>query len=103
MTPRKMKPRPTINEVARRAGVAKTTVSHAISGKRPVAPATRERIFKAMHDFKYSPSPIARRLATSLIVGRGFDLRGVTLGNPWPRLHQKHASNLAQTGLRVNS
>ena len=65
MTPRKTKPRPTINEVARRAGVAKTTVSHAISGKRPVASATRERIFKAMHDLKYSPSPIARRLAGS--------------------------------------
>lgn len=65
MTPRKVKPRPTINEVAKRAGVAKTTVSHAISGKRPVAPATRERIFKAMHDLQYSPSPIARRLAGS--------------------------------------
>ncbi len=65
MTPRKTKPRPTINEVAERAGVAKTTVSHAISGKRPVAPATRERIFKAMRDLQYSPSPIARRLAGS--------------------------------------
>jgi DNA-binding LacI/PurR family transcriptional regulator len=65
VTPRPSKPRPTINEVARRAGVAKTTVSHAISGKRPVAPATRERIFKAMHDLQYSPSPIARRLAGS--------------------------------------
>ena len=65
MTPRKTKPRPTINEVAKRAGVAKTTVSHAISGKRPVAAATRERIFKAMHDLQYSPSPIARRLAGS--------------------------------------
>jgi DNA-binding LacI/PurR family transcriptional regulator len=63
VTPRKTKPRPTINEVARRAGVAKTTVSHAISGNRPVAPATRARIFKAMHDLRYSPSPIARRLA----------------------------------------
>src|SRR5512135_862030 len=65
VTPRKAKPRPTINEVARRAGVAKTTVSHAISGKRPVAPATRERIFKAMDELQYSPSPIARRLAGS--------------------------------------
>ncbi len=65
MPPRKTKPRPTINEVASRAGVAKTTVSHAISGKRPVAPATRERVFKAMRDLRYSPSPIARRLAGS--------------------------------------
>ena len=65
MTARKTKTRPTINEVAKRAGVAKTTVSHAISGKRPVAPATRDRIFKAMRDLQYSPSPIARRLAGS--------------------------------------
>jgi DNA-binding LacI/PurR family transcriptional regulator len=65
VTSRKAKPRPTINEVAQRAGVAKTTVSHAISGKRPVAPATRERIFKAMDELQYSPSPIARRLAGS--------------------------------------
>jgi DNA-binding LacI/PurR family transcriptional regulator len=65
VTSRKAKPRPTINEVARRAGVAKTTVSHAISGKRPVALATRERIFKAMDELQYTPSPIARRLAGS--------------------------------------
>lgn len=66
MTPRKsIKPRPTINEVAQRAGVAKTTVSHAISGKRPVAPETRERIFKAMRELQYAPNPIARRLAGS--------------------------------------
>ena len=59
------KPRSTINEVARRAGVAKTTVSHALSGKRPVAPETRERIFAVMRDLQYSPSPVARRLAGS--------------------------------------
>ena len=43
------------------------------------------------------------RLATSLIVGRGFVLRGVTLGNPGSGLFQEYASNLAQTGLLVNS
>ena len=66
MTPRKViKPRSTITEVAQRAGVAKTTVSHALSGKRPVAPDTRERIFKAMQELQYAPNPIARRLAGS--------------------------------------
>ena len=65
MTPSKLKQRSTINEVAERAGVAKTTVSHALSGKRPVAPETRERIFAAMRELQYSPSPIARRLAGS--------------------------------------
>jgi DNA-binding LacI/PurR family transcriptional regulator len=66
VTPRKIvKPRSTITEVAQRAGVAKTTVSHALSGKRPVAPDTRERIFKAMRELQYAPNPIARRLAGS--------------------------------------
>ena len=37
----------TIADVAERAGVSKTTVSHVLSGKRPVAAATRERIEQA--------------------------------------------------------
>ena len=62
---RKTKQRSTMKEVAERAGVAKTTVSHAISGKRPVAPDTREKIFAAMRDLRFTPNPIARRLAGS--------------------------------------
>lgn len=36
--------RPTILDVAERAGVSKTVVSHALSGKRPVSEETRRRI-----------------------------------------------------------
>lgn len=54
-----------MKEVAERAGVAKTTVSHAISGNRPVAPDTREKIFAAMRELRFTPNPIARRLAGS--------------------------------------
>lgn len=60
---RSRKTRVTIQDVADRAGVAKTTVSHAISGKRPVAPETRNRIFEAMRDLNFKPNPVARRLA----------------------------------------
>ncbi len=63
MTPAKTKSRSTINEVAKRAGVAKTTVSHAISGKRPVSAETRERVFAAMRELQFTPNPVARRLA----------------------------------------
>jgi DNA-binding LacI/PurR family transcriptional regulator len=59
----KTKPRSTIKEVAERAGVAKTTVSHAISGKRPVSAETRERVFAAMRELSFTPNPVARRLA----------------------------------------
>ncbi len=65
MTQPKANPRSTIKEVAELAGVAKTTVSHAISGKRPVAPETRERIYAAMRQLRFKPSLVARRLAGS--------------------------------------
>jgi DNA-binding LacI/PurR family transcriptional regulator len=60
---RPRKKRTTIRDVAERAGVAKTTVSHALSGNRPVAPETRERIFVAMRELNFRPNPVARRLA----------------------------------------
>ena len=55
--------------MAKRAGVTKTTVSHAtlkgvpVSGKRPVAAETRERVLAAMRELNFRPNPIARRLA----------------------------------------
>lgn len=53
----------TIAEVAARAGVTKSTVSHALSGKRPVAPETRQRIEAAIAELGYRPNPVAQRLA----------------------------------------
>jgi DNA-binding LacI/PurR family transcriptional regulator len=46
----------TIADVARQAGVAPSTVSHALSGKRPVAAATRERIVVAARELGYEPN-----------------------------------------------
>lgn len=80
----KTKQRSTINEVAERAGVAKTTVSHAISGKRPVAAETRERIFTAMRDLQFTPNPIAQRLAghrPDHTIGLVLPLASSTLGD----------------------
>jgi DNA-binding LacI/PurR family transcriptional regulator len=53
----------TIEEVAKRAGVTKSTVSHALSGKRPVAPETRRRIEAAIAELGYRPNAVAQRLA----------------------------------------
>jgi DNA-binding LacI/PurR family transcriptional regulator len=80
----KTRQRSTINEVAERAGVAKTTVSHAISGKRPVAAETRQRIFAAMRELQFTPNPIAQRLAgshSSRTVGLVLPLASSTLGD----------------------
>lgn len=55
--------RATIADVAARAGVTKSTVSHALSGKRPVAPETRMRIEQVIAELGYQPNPVAQRLA----------------------------------------
>ena len=52
-----------IRDIARSAGVSSTTVSHAISGKRPVSPATLAKVTAAMEEFGYAPSRSARNLA----------------------------------------
>ena len=52
----------TIADVARQAGVAPSTVSHALSGKRPVAAATRERIITAARELGYEPNATAGNL-----------------------------------------
>jgi DNA-binding LacI/PurR family transcriptional regulator len=60
----------TINDVAQRAGVSVTTVSHALSGKRPVAPRTRTRIMAAVEQLNYQPS----QLAIAMLTGRTMTL-----------------------------
>ena len=54
--------RATIADVARVSGVSTTTVSHVLTGKRPVAPATRDRVQKAVRKLKYRPNHVARNL-----------------------------------------
>ena len=55
----------TINDVAREAGVSKTTVSFVLSGSRPVAAATEQRIREAMDRLGYTVNHAARSLSTS--------------------------------------
>ncbi|WP_019181345.1 LacI family DNA-binding transcriptional regulator [Microbacterium yannicii] len=52
-----------IHEVAKAAGVSISTVSYALSGKRPVSDATRARIEFAVQELGYSPNASARMLA----------------------------------------
>lgn len=51
-----------INEVAARAGVSTTTVSHVINNTRYVSEELVERVNKAMEDLKYHPNSLARGL-----------------------------------------
>lgn len=53
----------TIHQVAEAAGVSISTVSYALSGKRPVSENTRRRIEDAAHQLGYQPDAGARMLA----------------------------------------
>jgi LacI family transcriptional regulator len=57
-------PRVTITQVAARAGVSATTVSHVLSGKRPVAADTRGTVRQAILELGYRPNHVARSLRT---------------------------------------
>jgi LacI family transcriptional regulator len=55
---------PTINDVALRASVSKTTVSHVINETRHVDAETRQRVLAAIAAIGYRPNKVARSLTT---------------------------------------
>jgi LacI family transcriptional regulator len=56
--------RPTIRDVARLSGVSVSTVSHALSGHRPVKASTSERVRRAVDELGYQPDPVAQAMIT---------------------------------------
>lgn len=59
------KKNPTINEIARLAGVSKKSISRVINGEQGVSEDTRSRIKKIMEEVGYAPNRRARALANS--------------------------------------
>jgi len=55
----------TMQEVAKKAGVSKATVSRVLSGKGYVSEETRKQVFAAIEETGYRPNLLARNLATS--------------------------------------
>ena len=55
---------PTIYDVAQRAGVSLSTVSRVLNGKGTVNPIMAEKVKKAAEELQYTPSHIARALAS---------------------------------------
>ncbi|MEV6104280.1 LacI family DNA-binding transcriptional regulator [Streptomyces sp. NPDC051940] len=54
-----------ITDVAQHAGVSPSTVSYALSGKRPISDETRQRIEASIRELGYRPHAGARALASS--------------------------------------
>jgi LacI family transcriptional regulator len=74
--------KPTIQDVADRAGVSKATVSAVLNDKSTVKESTREQVLEVIRDLNYRPSPAARRrLTPSGIRSVGFVLREIA--NPY--------------------
>ncbi|BDP42348.1 transcriptional regulator [Deinococcus aetherius] len=55
--------KPTIQDVAKRAGVGVGTVSRVLNNHAAVKGATRETVLRAIGDLDYTPNPHARRIA----------------------------------------
>ena len=77
--------RPTIKDVAERAGVSIATVSRALNDKSDVRGSTRERVREVAREVGYSPDPAARSLAgqttrlVAIIVGDNAGHRDLSL------------------------
>ena len=74
--------RPTISDIARRAGVSKVAVSYALGGKPGVSEATRKRIVAIAEEIGFNPNSAARALsgAAAQAVGLALCRPARTLG-----------------------
>lgn len=57
--------KPTVKDVAKRAGVSPSTVSRVIANNPKISKATRDRVLKEMEVLQFQPNAIARSLARS--------------------------------------
>lgn len=53
------------NDVAKRAGVAPSTVSHAMNGTKFVGEAVKARVFQAVKELDYEPNLLAKSVRVS--------------------------------------
>jgi DNA-binding LacI/PurR family transcriptional regulator len=94
--------RPTIVDVARRAGVSKGAVSFALNDRPGLAPETRDRILAAARELGWQPSARARALSRSRAFALGLVMRRppALLGaDPWfPQFLAGVETTLAERG-----
>lgn len=79
--------KPTIRDVAKRAGVGVATVSRVLNKNRRVSDETRQKVLDAIEELNFSPSILARNLS----VGRTFTIGVVTPFFTYPSFVQRIA------------
>ncbi len=60
--------KPTIQLVAKKAGVSMSTVSRVMNNHPSVLPETRSRVLSIMKELDYTPNQLARGLSTASII-----------------------------------
>jgi len=74
--------KPTIYEVARRAGVSRQTVSRVINNRPDVATDTRQRVLQIIDEIEYRPSAVARSLSKQRTYNFGLVIAGLDYIGP---------------------
>lgn len=64
--------RPTIKDIAQRAGVSKTTVSFALNDPSRISSETYNRVMAVVRELDYVPNPVARTLTTKRLGALGL-------------------------------
>ncbi|GLI02388.1 LacI family transcriptional regulator [Phytohabitans aurantiacus] len=85
--------RATLDDVARAAGVSRSTASRVIAGYGPASAATRDRVVEAAGQLGYAPNPAARALVT----GTGFRLVVAVVGATPDVLHDPYVDRVVST------
>lgn len=83
----------TLDDVAKAAGVSRSTASRVIAGYGPVSATARERVADAVARLGYAPHPAARALVT----GAGFRLVLAVLGHAPSVLHDPYVDRVVSS------
>lgn len=92
--------RPKLTDVAKKAGVSKTTVSRVINNYGYISEKTRQRVYRAMKELNYQPNSLARSLH-----GKSTHLIGIifpSIMNPfYAELVQRVEEKLFDAGYKI--
>lgn len=70
----------TIIDIAKRAGVSKSTVSRVVSGNGYTSPKAREKVLNAIRELRYKPNAIAR----AMVAQRTYNIGIIIYRNEYP-------------------